>query len=77
VNPAAAADLAWHGTVRNRQGKIISGSAGWVFVVQVLPECGRIVQALGFKDVGDVATGEDDDGVGVFADFGVGLGVEV
>ena len=49
----------------------------WVFVVQVLSESGGVVEALGFEDVGDVAAGEDDDGVGVFADFGVGLGVEV
>ena len=32
---------------------------------------------MSFEDVGDVAAGDDDDGVAIFADLGVGLGVEV
>ena len=35
------------------------------------------VKSLGFEYVDDVASGDDDDGVAVFADFCVGLGVEV
>lgn len=31
-----------------------------------------VVEVLGFEDVGDVAAGEDDDGMGVFADLDVG-----
>jgi hypothetical protein len=54
-------------------GKIIWGSAEWVLVVQVFTKCGGVVEALGFEDVGHVAAGEDDDGVGVLTDFGVGL----
>jgi hypothetical protein len=59
------------------QDKIIWGLGGWVFVHQALLECGGVVETLGFEDVGNVAAGEDDDGVGVFAYFGIGLGVEV
>jgi hypothetical protein len=37
----------------------------------------KVVEALGFEDGDNVAVGEDDDGVGIFADLDVGLGVEV
>ena len=52
-------------------------SAGRVLVCQVLPQWGGCVESLGLEYVDDVAASQDDDGVAVFADLGVGLGVEV
>lgn len=64
--------------VRRRISDVAVGvSAQWVFVVQVPADLDRVVEAFGFEDVGDVAAGEDDDGVAVFTDFGVSLGVKV
>jgi hypothetical protein len=40
-------------------------------------ELGGCIESLGLEYVDDVAAGDDDDGMAVFADFGVGLGVEV
>ena len=46
-----------------------------VFVGQILLKLAEGVMTLRFEDVDDVAVGEDNNGVAVFADFGVGLGV--
>jgi len=51
--------------------------ARWVLVVQVLPQLRGAAEALGFEDIGDVTACQDDDGVDVFADLGVGLGIKV
>ena len=48
-----------------------------MFFVEVLLNQSRGAEALSLEYVGDVAAGEDDDGVAVFANFGVSLGVEV
>ena len=48
-----------------------------MFFVEVLLNQGRGVEALCLEYVGDVAAGENDDGVAAFADFGVSLGVQM
>jgi hypothetical protein len=45
--------------------------------LQVAPEAGGGVESAFLEDVGDVAAGEDDYGVAVFADLLVGLVIEV
>jgi hypothetical protein len=46
-------------------------------VCQVVLQLSGCVQSLGLEYVDDVASGDDDDGMAVFADLCVGLGVEV
>jgi hypothetical protein len=49
----------------------------WMVVVQMAAESCDGVEAALLEDIGDVAAGQDDDGMAVFADFLVGLAVQV